>query len=136
MLPRGGGGGSARGGGQTGETPSGNQQVDNLKRQVENLKRQLTNKGGNSAPPPPQAPGARAAAPTKKARNRGNRVPGDLDGMARNDPQSRPICFGYNLGSCSQQCKDGKCPKGLHVCGGCFSPGCQYVTCPRKGKHQ
>ena len=46
-----------------------------------------------------------------------------------------PICFGYNLGTCSLPVSDGRCEKGFHVCA---LPKCgkhhPFVQCPsRKG---
>ena len=44
-----------------------------------------------------------------------------------------PICFGYNLGTCSLQVNRGRCEKGFHVCAG---PKCgkhhPFAQCPTK----
>ena len=44
-----------------------------------------------------------------------------------------PICFGYNLGTCSLQVKRGRCEKGFHVCA---VPKCgkhhPFAQCPTK----
>ena len=44
----------------------------------------------------------------------GPRMPKGLMGMCSTDPSGKPICFGFNLGTCSE--KGDRCPKGLHIC--------------------
>ncbi|CAJ1410947.1 unnamed protein product [Effrenium voratum] len=64
--------------------------------------------------------------PPKKARQTFPMPKGLMGGVAFDD-SNRPICFGYNLGTC----KNGPdCPKGRHVCckAGCFQTGHTFLT--------
>lgn len=46
--------------------------------------------------------------------------------------QGKRICYGFNLGKCSNTCKDNECEKGLHVCMKCWKPGHGAVECKSK----
>ena len=37
-------------------------------------------------------------------------------GVASSDGEGNPVCFGFNLGSCTAAPPGGRCPKGRHVC--------------------
>lgn len=51
-----------------------------------------------------------------------NAAPKGYSGCVGRDAKNRPICFDFNLSSCSKAPVGGACPKGRHVCfkGGCF----------------
>eukprot|EP00435_Cladocopium_sp_Y103_P065489 s261_g27.t1 len=51
-----------------------------------------------------------------------NAAPKGYSGCVGRDAKNRPICFDFNLSSCSKAPAGGACPKGRHVCfkGGCF----------------
>jgi hypothetical protein len=52
-------------------------------------------------------------------------MPADLSGKAAATPDGRRLCFGYNLGTCRSNTKDGqRCNRGFHLCcnPGCFGP--------------
>ena len=58
-----------------------------------------------------------------KAKSSGsNAAPKGFTGCVGRDARNRPICFDFNLSSCSKAPVGGSCPKGRHVCfkGGCF----------------
>ena len=59
-----------------------------------------------------------------KARGKGkgsNSAPRGMVGCVGRDGKNRPICFDFNLSSCSAAPAGGACPKGRHVC---FKAGC------------
>ena len=58
----------------------------------------------------PQGKPGNTAGP-RKARK--GPMPAGLRGGVPTNPDGKPICFGYNLGTCRS---DGDCPKGLHIC--------------------
>ena len=51
-----------------------------------------------------------------------NAAPKGYAGCVGRDAKNRPICFDFNLSSCTKAPVGGSCPKGRHVCfkGGCF----------------
>jgi len=64
--------------------------------------------------------------------SKGLKIPG-LEGMpTRTQRSNKPICFGYNLGTCTSAAAGGTCDKGVHVCGGCGDAGCTWPNCPRR----
>ena len=71
-----------------------------------------------------KAAGKKGSGKAGKAKGLGPRPQG-LHHCASHTDQGEPICFGYNLGTCSASAvpAGGKCPKGLHVCAipGCFT---------------
>ena len=95
------------------------------------------------APPTDGAPAPKKPRPAGKGKGQGKadsfqRVPHDLLklGAVANTPKGHRLCFSYNLKSCSQQTKQQKCEKGLHLCcvRGCHKPH-PAVECPNK-KHE
>ena len=63
------------------------------------------------------------------------RMPTALIGCNSTTKKGENICFGFNLGTCSEVVKQGRCPKGVHVC--CF-PSCggfhAFVKCQKAAK--
>lgn len=51
-------------------------------------------------------------------------APRGMVGCVGRDPKGRPICFDFNLSSCSNAPAGAACPKGRHVC---FKAGCHKV---------
>ena len=54
-----------------------------------------------------------------------SRMPSDLVGCRSHTNSGSPICYGFNLKTCSETVKDGRCSKGFHIC-----------AVPRCGKHR
>ena len=65
-------------------------------------------------PPAPQG-----APRPGKGSGKGIRMPPGLEGMLSRTADGKPICWGYNLGTCSAQ--GDSCGKGMHVC---CAPNC------------
>jgi len=83
---------------------------------------------GGRAKVPPKEPNKQGQA-NKKAKKgagkgKGVNLPAGLKGETRTRDGAN-ICFAFNLGTCSEQQKNG-CAKGKHVCTMCFAPHC-YV---------
>ena len=97
------------------------------------LQKQMNQMKGkrDQPPPPPAAPGAKAKARANK-RQRGPKVPEALQGMREKTGTGQPFCWAFNQGGCSNAVKDGRCTKGVHLCGGCLDPNCAFVSCRRK----
>ena len=49
------------------------------------------------------------------------KLPPGLRGMTHITKDKKPICYGYNLGTCDRAQPGQKCAKGMHVC---MRPGC------------
>ena len=65
-----------------------------------------------------QHPTAPPAAPKATERGTGKsrfRMPRDLIGGVPATPSRTPICFAYNLGSCTEHVTNNKCKRGLHI---------------------
>lgn len=93
-------------------------------------------KSASSARPGPYAGGTYGKSRGKgKNKNKSSsaRIPATLleGGCRATTNKGDPICFGYNLGSCSLTVTNGRCEKGYHVCA---LPKCgkhhPYVQCP------
>ena len=63
-------------------------------------------------PPKKTAQGKAGANPNPKKIRKGP-MPAALRGGVPSNEDGKPICFGYNLGTCRN---DGDCTKGLHIC--------------------
>ena len=59
-----------------------------------------------------------------KKGGKSSRMPSDLVGCRSHTNSGSPICYGFNLKTCSEAVKDGRCSKGFHIC-----------AVPRCGKH-
>ena len=59
-----------------------------------------------------------------KGKNKTARMPADLVGCRSHTNSGQPICYGFNLGTCQEAVKDGRCSKGFHIC-----------AVPKCGKH-
>ncbi len=59
-----------------------------------------------------------------KKGGKASRMPSDLVGCRSHTNSGSPICYGFNLKTCSETVKDGRCSKGFHIC-----------AVPRCGKH-
>ena len=117
--------------GRPGERPlrsmDSSEEVRTLKRKVESLEQQVRSGGAssrtgtyNESKMPPPKKKKESAAMRKAARG--------LDGMAKTH-LGKPLCFGYNLGTCSDAKPGGACKKGLHICGGCKEANCAWHRC-------
>ncbi|CAJ1446546.1 unnamed protein product [Effrenium voratum] len=103
-----GGTGSAldRVGGEAGKTKKGNRPS-----QKERLRKQVAKLRDESAPPPPAPVGKRPKGGAKGESRKGG-PKRDSQGRFTTDREGRPICFGFNDGTCT-----GICCKGmLHIC--------------------
>ena len=69
----------------------------------------------------------------KGEKPRGSRVPQELMGHNTSTPNG-PLCYGFNLSSCSGAEPGGKCSKGLHLCArkGCVDQKHSFSKCPRQ----
>ena len=71
-----------------------------------------------------------------KGKGKGFRMPVQLveGGCRPTTNQGDPICYGYNLGTCTLKVNKGRCEKGFHVCA---LPKCgkhhPFIQCPAKG---
>ena len=59
-----------------------------------------------------------------KGKSSNARMPVDLIGCRSHTNAGAPICYGYNLGTCQEEVKSGKCSRGFHIC-----------AVPKCGKH-
>eukprot|EP00435_Cladocopium_sp_Y103_P069652 s1948_g33.t1 len=82
------------------------------------------------------APRATAAAnPRPKKRPKGSakakaQCPDELKGYDQFDDKRNPICWAFNMSKgCSEETKDGRCRKGMHVCIRCKRNNHSLVTC-------
>ncbi len=81
---------------------------EKMKAKIEALKQQASS---TKVPPPPQA----SLVPRPVGR-----MPRQLVGQNSKTPSGKPICYAYNLGTCSVT--GPRCPKGEHLCVSCFEP--------------
>jgi hypothetical protein len=63
--------------------------------------------------PPKKTPQGKAGANPNPKKIRKGPMPAALRGGVPSNEDGKPICFGYNLGTCRS---DGDCTKGLHIC--------------------
>ena len=96
------------------------------------LPKHVSKEEGNFAPKRSQGEHFASAGPYHKGKGKSkggkskasgsNAAPKGYSGCVGRDAKNRPICFDFNLGSCSKAPVGGSCPKGRHVCfkGGCF----------------
>ena len=59
-----------------------------------------------------------------KKGGKASRMPSDLVGCRSHTNSGSPICYGFNLKTCTEEVKSGRCSKGFHIC-----------AVPRCGKH-
>ena len=59
-----------------------------------------------------------------KKGGKASRMPSDLVGCRSHTNSGSPICYGFNLKTCNEEVKSGRCSKGFHIC-----------AVPRCGKH-
>ena len=59
-----------------------------------------------------------------KKGGKASRMPSDLVGCRSHTNSGSPICYGFNLKTCNEEVKSGRCSKGSHIC-----------AVPRCGKH-
>eukprot|EP00435_Cladocopium_sp_Y103_P061450 s860_g23.t1 len=79
--------------------------------------------GTNSAKSRPKKR-AKASAKAK------SKCPDELKGYDQFDDKHQPICWAFNLSKgCSEETKDGRCKKGMHVCIRCKRNNHSLVTC-------
>ena len=98
-----------------------NQELEKLRQENARLRK------GGGAPPPPKPTFERTVKDKFKKKGdradtgRGPTMPQGLIGKAARSPEGVPICFGYNLGTCTGCAPGARCSKGAHVC---CEPGC------------
>ena len=98
------------------------EKVSKQARHIENLQNQLKKaKGGRQQPPPQPHSEPRGKGKGKKGARSSSRMPKGLIGMVNRDDEGNPLCYGFNLGTCTG-CEPGqRCDKGFHKC---CKPGC------------
>jgi len=136
MMPRHGGRDSTAG---SSKDDSRTKQLENqlaqLRQQMSGMKRNQSQPAGGKGAGKGKgnSNGSQGSQPgNKKQRSQGLKIKG-LEGMpTRTQRSNKPICFGYNLGTCSNAAAGGTCDKGVHVCGGCGDAGCTWPNCPRR----
>ena len=81
----------------------------------------------------PKRPLPRPVNPKKKAKASAKakaNCPDELKGYNQFDDKGTPICWAFNMGKgCSEETKDGRCKKGMHVCIRCKRNNHSLVTC-------
>lgn len=87
------------------------------------LKETSALRDGAGEPYIPKGKGAGGKGKGKKG-GKTSRMPSDLVGCRSHTNSGSPICYGFNLKTCSEEVKNGRCSKGFHIC-----------AVPRCGKH-
>jgi hypothetical protein len=80
------------------------------------------------------ATAAATAAAAKKAKGSSISLPKGLFGCVNKDERGEPLCYGFNLGTCSAVSPGMKCPKGWHKCmtPQCLSSAHGHKECPKR----
>lgn len=86
------------------------------KRQIKLGKKRARSAAAAFVPPAPAPTGTPRPG---KGSGKGIRMPAGLEGMVSRTADGKPICWGFNLGTCSAA--GDSCGKGMHVC---CAPGC------------
>jgi len=135
LMPRPTSTGASSSSGDTARTKQLENQLAQLKQQMANMKRSQpdSSKGGGKSGG--KGKGGKGKEESKKFRGNTARIPG-LEGMPTRTSRGKPLCFGYNLGTCQDAAPGKVCSKGLHVCGGCGNAGCTWPNCSSKGRFQ
>ena len=68
---------------------------------------------------PPSGKGLAKGKPGGKGLSKSSRIE-IPSGCTAKDPQGKPICFGFNLGTCKLKITKGRCPRGFHMCWRCY----------------
>jgi hypothetical protein len=82
-------------------------------RNQETAKKQEGDGKPNPKVQPKKTPHSKASANPNAKKVRKGPMPAALRGGVPTNGEGKPICFGYNLGTCKS---DGDCTKGLHIC--------------------
>ena len=82
-------------------------------RNQETAKKQEGDGKPNPKVQPKKTPHSKASANPNAKKIRKGPMPAALRGGVPTNGEGKPICFGYNLGTCKS---DGDCTKGLHIC--------------------
>ena len=82
--------------------------------------------GPRRGPARPVQPKKKAKASAKAKAN----CPDELKGFHQFDDNGTPICWSFNMArGCSEETKDGRCKKGMHICIKCKRSNHSLVTC-------
>ena len=82
--------------------------------------------GRKQGPPKPLQPKKKARASAKAKAN----CPDELKPYHQFDDNGQPICWSFNMAKgCSEETKDGRCKKGMHICIKCKRNNHSLVTC-------
>ena len=110
--------------------------VTRLEAQLADMKRQLsagrqhTNNQVASAPASKRRRSGLNSTTQGRGASQTCRIPG-LEKMPTNI-DGKNVCFGFNLGKCTNASPGAACPKGFHICGGCRRSDCAWPRCSRK----